>query len=79
MDKSTICYELEDKISDIQYAIDELYQLKRDIEKQEIKNKNNSIHDINNFKRELDMAGLLTKEMEQFLTSYIQYDNPILD
>ena len=33
------------------------------------------IYDVNNFIRELKRAGLMTKELEDFIENYIRWDN----
>ena len=33
------------------------------------------IYDVNNFIRELDRAGLKTKELQEFIENYMRWDN----
>lgn len=57
--------------SDLECAKNELNRLHNIIEEKS----NNSIKDINNFKRELKRDGLYTEELEQFIEQYIIYYN----
>lgn len=56
---------------DLEYAQNELNRLHDVIEEKS----NNSIKDINNFKRELKRDGLYTEELEQFIEQYMFYYN----
>lgn len=33
------------------------------------------IYNVNNFKRELEKQGLMTKKLEDFIDSYLRWDN----
>lgn len=33
------------------------------------------IYDVNNFKRELERQGLMTKKIEDFIDNYLRWDN----
>lgn len=33
------------------------------------------IYDVNNFKRELERQGLMTKKLEDFIDGYLRWDN----
>ena len=56
---------------DLEYARDELNRLYDTIEGKS----NNSIKDINNFKRELKREGLCSEKLEDFIEEYIKYYN----
>lgn len=56
---------------DLEYARDELNRLYNTIEGKS----NNSIKDINNFKRELKRDGFYTEELENFIEQYMLYYN----
>ena len=55
----------------LEYARNELDKIYDVIEEKS----NNSIKDINNFKRELKRDGLYTEELEQFIEQYMFYYN----
>ena len=56
---------------DLEYARDELNRLYDTIEGKS----NNSIKDINNFKRELKRDGLYNQKLENFIEQYMLYYN----
>lgn len=56
---------------DLEYARDELNRLYDTIEGKS----NNSIKDINNFKRELKRDGLYNQKLEEFIEQYMLYYN----
>lgn len=56
---------------DLEYARDELNRLYDTIEGKS----NNSIKDINNFKRELKRDGLYNQKIEDFIEQYMLYYN----
>ena len=56
---------------DLEYARDELNRLYDTIEGKT----NNSIKDINNFKRELKRDGLYNQKLEDFIEQYMLYYN----
>ena len=56
---------------DLEYARDELNRLYDVIEEKS----NNSIKDINNFKRELKREGLYSEKLEDFIEVYMKYYN----
>ncbi len=56
---------------DLEYARDELNRLYDTIEGKS----NNSIKDINNFKRELKRDGLYNQKLEDFIEQYMLYYN----
>ena len=56
---------------DLEYARDELNRLYDTIEGKN----NNSIKDINNFKRELKRDGLYNQKLEDFIEQYMLYYN----
>ena len=56
---------------DLEYARDELNRLYDVIEEKS----NNSIKDINNFKRELKREGLYSEKLEDFIEGYMKYYN----
>ena len=62
---------LYDTASDLEYARDELNRLYNTIEGKS----NNSIKDINNFKRELKREGLYSEKLEDFIEEYMKYYN----
>ena len=56
---------------DLEYARDELNRLYDTIEQKS----NNSIKDIDNFKRELKRDGLYSEKLEEFIEQYMNYYN----
>lgn len=56
---------------DLEYTRDELNRLYDVIEEKS----NNSIKDINNFKRELKREGLYSEKLEDFIEGYMKYYN----
>ena len=56
---------------DLEYARDELNRLYNTIEEKS----NNSIKDINNFKRELKREGLYSEKLDNFIEEYMKYYN----
>lgn len=56
---------------DLEYARDELNRLYDTIEQKS----NNSIKDIDNFKRELKRDGLYNQKLEEFIEQYMTYYN----
>lgn len=63
----------------IKVKIIELYNLAEDLEimikEQEEKNRENTIKDVENLKRELKRDGLYSEKIEDFLESYMRYYN----
>ena len=56
---------------DLEYAQNELNRLYDTLEEKS----NNSIKDINNFKRELKRDGLYSEKLEEFIEQYMTYYN----
>ena len=56
---------------DLEYARDELNRLYDALEEKQ----NNSIKDIDNFKRELKREGLYSNKLEEFIEQYMIYYN----
>lgn len=56
---------------DLEYAWDELNRLYDTLKEKS----NNSIKDINNFKRELKRDGLYSNKLEEFIEQYMLYYN----
>ena len=56
---------------DLEYARDELNRLYDTLKEKS----NNSIKDINNFKRELKRDGLYSNKLEEFIEQYMLYYN----
>ena len=62
---------LYDVSLDLEYARDELNRLYEVLEEKQ----NNSIKNINNFKRELKRDGLYNQKIEDFIEQYMLYYN----
>lgn len=76
--KKKMLNELDDKLSDIRWALEDLeYLVNHEIpsEYSEVP----MIYDIDKFIRELNSANLYSKEMEEFIANYLRYSNQVPD
>ena len=58
--------ELECGVNDVRDGLYELYDKRID---------NNTIYNLNNFRRQLEIQGLMTTQLDEFIENYIRFSN----
>ena len=69
--------ELEDKIAYLENIIEEKDSTINELEEYivELERKQEGLHDIDNFKRVLEINRLMTKELDDFIDNYMRWSN----
>lgn len=75
--KQDIINKLDDILWDLHNIVDNIDDLEREIKIEHSDPK--MIYDLAKFIRELKSQNLYTKELEEFINNYIQFDNTIVE